>query len=331
MQRRDFVGFVGAALGASLAAWPFALRAQQPAAIRRIGVLAPYAASENADWSAAFVAGLRALGYNEGRDYNMGYRYAQGDLKQLDKLAADLVALKPDVILAASTLSALAAQKHSRTIPIVTVSPVDPVAAGFARSLERPLGNVTGVTGHAPDLLVRRVELLRQVRPGTRRIALVYNPDSSVDALVAKEFQQNAKLLRIEAMYAYVKNAADAQGAFRELGRHKAQAVIVPAPVGDAALRASLVEEAERHGMLGMYGSRDFVQAGGLLSYAPDYAALFRRAASYADQILKGVRPGALSMERPKKFELYVNMKAARALRAKVPQALLSRADRVIE
>jgi putative ABC transport system substrate-binding protein len=326
MKRRELISFLALSLFLENPA-----AARQSGKLYRIGILATYSATENPEWGAAFKSGMRALGYLEGRDYTVEFRYAEGDLKRLEALAAELVALKVDVILAASTMSALEVHKRTQTIPIVTAASADPIKAGLAKSLARPGGNVTGLTGLGRELLPKRVELLRQLLPGIKRIAIIHNPDTPVDRMLVEEFQQGAKLLRIEAMFGAVRKSEDVDATYRELTRHKVQAVIASPTLVNPSLRASLIAQAAKHRIPGMYGSGDFVRAGGLISYSPKFTDQYRRAASYVDQILKGVHPGMLPIEQPTKFELLINLKTARALRIRVPQAILARADRVIE
>ena len=327
MKRRAFVAF----LCSALAAWPLGLRAQQPRKVWRVGFLATYAPAENAEWSEAFKSGMRALGHAEGGDYAIEYRYAQGDMLRLEKLAAELVALKVDAIFAPNTVAALAAHKLTREIPIITATAADPVGAGLARSLPQPGGNVTGLTALGRELLPKRVELLRQILPSIRRVGFIYNPDVAPDLLLFKEFQAGAEKLGIAAVPAVVRKGEDVPAAYQAMVAKKVDAVIASSTLANVNLRASLVEHAARHRLLGMYGSGEFVQLGGLISYAPNYADQYRRAAGYIDKIMKGAKPGDLPIEQPTKFELVVNLKTARTLGIKIPQSVLLRADRVIE
>jgi putative ABC transport system substrate-binding protein len=325
MNRRDTI-FALLALGAPLRAF-----AQQKARVYRVGFLATYPSSENREWSDAFKAGMRTLGRAEGRDYTIEYRFAEGDLKRLPILAAELVALKVDAILAAATVSALAAHKVTREIPIVMATAADPVGTGLARSLSRPGGNVTGLTALGLELLPKRLELMREILPAIQRVGFVYNPDSPTDFLLLKEFQSGAKKLGIQSISVVVRNGEDIGDAFQKLVAAKANAVFVSSTLVNVNLRAILVEHAGKQRLPGMYGSAEFVQLGGLISYSPNYTDQYRRAAVYVDNIMKGMKPGDLPIEQPTKFELVINLKTAKTLGLTIPQSILLRADRVIE
>jgi putative ABC transport system substrate-binding protein len=318
------------AAGALMAAPPGSF-AQPAGKIWRIGFISTYPRSENAEWSDAFKAGMRALGHAEGRDYSIEYRYAEGDLQRLPALVAELIALKVDLIHAASSVSAIAARKLTREIPIVIATAADPVASGMAASLARPGGNVTGLTALGSELLPKRLELMRQVLPAVRQVGIIHNPDSPIDLLLVKQFQSAAEKLEIKAVAVVLRHGDDVPAAFRGLVAKKVGAIMVSSTLVNVSLRASLVEQAAKNGLPGMYGSGEFVQLGGLMSYSPNYGDQYRRSAGYVDSILKGAKPGDLPIEQPTKFELVVNMKTAKALGVRIPNSVLLRADRVIE
>jgi putative ABC transport system substrate-binding protein len=319
------------ALALSALAMSFRANAQPQAKVWRIGFLATYARSANPEWSDAFKMGMRELGRAEGRDYAMEYRFADGDLKRLPVLAAELVALKIDLILAANTVAALAASKLTREIPIVIAVSADPVGVGLAASLSRPGGNVTGLTGLGVELLPKRLDLMRQMLPAMGRVGFVFNPDSAIDELLLKQFQSGAEKLGIKSISVVVQKSGDIAAAFQSLKRGKADAVFVSSTIANVSLRESLVEHAAKYRLPGMYGSGEFVELGGLISYSPNYTDQHRRAAAYVDKIFKGAKPGDLPVEQPTKFELVVNLKTARALGIAIPVEVMVLADKVIE
>ena len=305
--------------------------AQPAGKIWRIGFISTYPRSENADWSDAFKAGMRALGHAEGKDYSIDYRFAEGDLQRVPALVAELIALKVDLIHAASSVTAIVAHKLTRTIPIVIATAADPVASGMAASLARPGGNVTGLTALGSELLPKRLELIRQVVPAARQVGIIHNPDSPIDLLLLRQFQSGAQRLGIKAVAVVVRSGDDIPAAFRDLVAKKAGAIMVSSTLVNVSLRASILEQAARNRLPGMYGSGEFAELGGLMSYSPNYADQYRRSAGYVDSILKGAKPGDLPIEQPTKFELVINMKTAKALGVRIPNSVLLRADRVIE
>ena len=319
------------ALGASALAAPLASFAQQQGKVRRIGFLATYAPTANVEWRDSFKAGMRELGYVEGRDYAIVYRFAAGDPNRLSELAAELVTLKVDLIFAPSTVSALAAQKLTRDIPIVIATSGSPVQTGLAASLSRPGGNVTGLTALGAELLPKRLDLMRQILPAIRRVGYVYNPDLPADRANFKEFQSGVEKLGIKSVSVVVRKGGDIAAAFQILNREKAEAVLVSPTIVNVSLRESLIEHAAKYRLPGMYGSGDFVELGGLISYSPNYTDQYRRAATFVDKIFKGAKPADLPIEQPIKFELVINMKTAKALGIKIPDVILLRADKVIE
>jgi putative ABC transport system substrate-binding protein len=308
--------------------------AQQAAKVPRIGYLmdnlgtAPHLRE-------AFRQGLRELGYVEGRNVVIEYRYAEGKYERFPALAAELVALKVDVMVAASgTLSALAAKQATRTLPIVFAVVADPVESGLVASLARPGGNVTGSSFLAPELVGKCLELLMQAVPGISRVAVLWQPGglgkgTEKDMLKAAEVA--ARALGVRLQFVEVRGPADFDRAFSEMTRARAGALTVLTSTMFIAERRRLVDLAAKNRLPTVYQWREAVDAGGLMSYGPNMADLFRRATTYVDKILKGAKPADLPVEQPTKFERVINLKTAKALGLTIPQSLLQRADEVIE
>ena len=312
---------------------PVVAEAQQAAKIARIGFLgANVAASPHIQQ--AFLQGLRDLGYVEGRNVVIESRSAEGKLERLPALAAELVALKVDVIVAGGTSQVRAAQQATRTIPIVFAISLDPVTDGFVTSLARPGGNVTGLSLLAPQLVAKRLELLTQAVPGVSRVAVLWHPGAFGDRTekdMLKEVEVAARGLAVRLQYLEARRPDDFDRAFSEMTRARAGALIVlPSPMflGE---RRRLADLAAQNRLPAVYPFRESVDAGGLMSYGPDFVDLFRRAATYVDRILKGTKPGDLPVEQPTKFQLLINLKAARALGLTIPPSVLARADEVVE
>jgi len=304
---------------------------QQRSKPRRIGFLATYASSANLEWRAAFKNGMRELGYLEGRDYLVEYRFAEGDGSRLQVLAAELVALDVELIVAGATAAAVAAHDKSRKIPIVIVTAAVPIEAGLAKSLSRPGMNVTGLTGLGGALQPKRLELMRDILPQLQRVGDVLNPEILIDRLLAVDFQSGAKKLGITIVPLVVRTGSDVGAAFIKLKQENAQAVFVSPTVVNLSLRESLIEHAARHRVPAMYGSAEFAEKGGLISYSANFVDQYRRAAAYVDRIFKGANPAELPIEQPTKFDLVVNLRTAKALGLEIPRSILLRADRVIE
>jgi putative ABC transport system substrate-binding protein len=312
---------------------PVAAEAQQAAKITRIGYLMlDLAASPHL--REAFRQGLRDLGYVEGRNVVIEHRSAEGKLERLPTLAAELVALKVDVIVAAATLPALAAKQATKTIPIVFAFAGDPVTSGLVTSLARPGGNVTGLSGLAPELVGKRLELLTHAVPGVSRVAVLWQPGGQgerTDKDMLKEAEVTARALGVRLQFVEARGPADFERAFSDMTRERAGALTVLAGTMFFNERRRLVDLAAKNRLPAAYGSRDFVDAGGSMSYGANTADLFRRAAAYVDKILKGAKPGDLPVEQPTKFELVINLKAAKALSLTIPPSLLAQADHVVE
>jgi putative ABC transport system substrate-binding protein len=314
---------------------PLATEAQQPTKIARIGYLttadvttAPHHLRES------FLKGLRDLGYVEGRNLVIEYRSAEGKVERLPALAAELVALKVDVILAPASAHVLAAKQATRTIPIVFVNSGDPVASGLVTSLARPGGNVTGLSTLTADLMGKCLEQLPQAVPGVSRVAVLWNPGDAPERTekdMLKRAEVAGRALKMRLQFVEVRGPADLDRAFSEMTGARAGALTVLPSTTFFLERRRLVDLAAKNRLPAVYTSRDFVDAGGFMSFGPDYADLFRRAATYVDKILKGAKPGDLPVEQPTKFDLVINLKAAKALGLTIPPSLLARADQVIE
>jgi putative ABC transport system substrate-binding protein len=329
MRRREFVAAVGATV-----VWPLTVHAQQTERMRRIGVLTPYSENDpvaRAQFN-AFVQGLAELGWSEGRNLRMDVRWAAGDLERVRMYAKELVMLQPDVILVDSTPQTAALQRETRTIPIVFVVVSDPVGSGFVAGLPRPGGNMTGFSNQDPTMGGKWVELLKEIAPNLSRVAAVYNPETApfVRSYYLPPFEAAARSLKIEPIVALVHSDAEIETAITSLGRESAGVVIMP----DAFLnshRATIISLAARNKVPAVSQTSFITRDGGLISYGPDLADLYRRGAGYVDRILRGARPSDLPVQLPAKFEMAVNVKTAKTLGLTVPPSLLARADEVIE
>jgi putative tryptophan/tyrosine transport system substrate-binding protein len=306
--------------------------AQQATRIPKIGFLTATNQVTLAPNIAAFRQGLREVGYVEGKTILVEVRFAEAAVERLPELARQLVALKPDLIVATNDVVIASVRRETRTIPIVMAFSSDPAGAGFVASLARPGGNVTGLSTLSPEISGKRLELLREVIPGLSRVALLWNPDSRGNLLDYKETEVVARSLHVELQSVELFRIDDLDRAFSAVTKGRAQALIVPAgnPI-TVTRQAQVASFAQRSRLPSIYGARDAVDAGGLMSYGPSVADLFRRAATYVDRILKGAKPADLPVEQPTKFELVINLKTAKALGLTIPQSILLRADQVIE
>jgi putative tryptophan/tyrosine transport system substrate-binding protein len=305
--------------------------AQQPKKVPRIAFLLGGPSSFYSARIDVFKQGLKELGYVEGKNITIEYRYAEGKADRLPALAAELVGLKVDVILTTATPSVLAVKKASATIPIVAIGIGDPVASGLVASLARPGGNVTGLTILAPELSGKRLELLKEAVPNVTRVAFLWNSANPAQVPQWREAQAAAQELRLQLQSLEVRSSNDFDSAFEAALRERAQALAVsPEPLISTHLK-SIVEFAAKNRLPAMYANPQFVDAGGLMSYAPSYRDLSRRATTYVDKILKGAKPADLPVEQPRKFEFVVNLKTAKALNLTIPQSVLFRADKVIK
>jgi putative ABC transport system substrate-binding protein len=328
MRRRDFIALVGV-----VAAWPLGGSAQSPTKIARLGYLSPNLVT-NPHMQQAFLQGLRDLGYVEGRNLAIEYRDAEGKPERLPALAAELVSLNIDVMVVGSTIAALAAKQATRTLPIVVAAAGDPVTSGLIDSLARPGGNVTGLSLLAPELIGKRLELLNQVVPAGSLIAVLWQPDvygERMDKDMVKEAEVAARALGLRLQFVEARDSADIDRAFSEMTRARAGGLTVLPSGMFIGERQRLVDLAAKNRLPAVYQSRDSVDAGGLMSYGPNFTDLFRRAATYVDKVLKGAKPGDLPVEQPTKFELVINLKIANVLGLTIPQSLLLRADEVIQ
>jgi len=319
------------ALGLTLA--PLAAEAQEAAKIARIGWLT-FNVAPNPHLREAFRQGLRDLGYVEGRNLVNEYRDAEGKPDRLPALAAELVALKVDVIVAGGTLQALAAKQATRTIPIVFAAAGDPITDGLVTSLARPGGNVTGVSSLTPDLVGKCLELLKQAVPGVSRVAILWQPGGAGERTekdMLKGAEVAARALGVRLQFVEARGPENFDRAFSEMTRAGAGALTVLQSGLFNTERRRLVALAAKNRLPAVYTLREFVDAGGLMSYGANLADLNRRAATYVDKILKGAKPGDLPVEQPTNFELVINLKTAKALGLTIPQSLLQRADQVIQ
>jgi putative ABC transport system substrate-binding protein len=325
VRRRAFISLLGAA-----AAWPIAARAQQPAKLPTIGYLGPATPSIESQWVAAFVQQLRGRGWIEGRTIAIEYRWTEGRSARAAEIIAELVRLKVDVIMTYGTAPVVAAKQVTSIIPIVFAVAGDPVGNGLVASLARPGGNVTGLSIQSTDSAAKKLELLREVVPGLRRLAIMANIDAPVAVLEMGEVQAAARTLDLETVTIEIRRAEDIAPAFDVL-KGRADALYV---CGDPLVltnRVRINTSALGARVPTTYNVRESVEAGGLMSYGPNFSDLFRRAADLVDKILRGAKPGDIPVEQPTKFDLVVNLTTAKALGIEIPPSLLARADEVIE
>ena len=326
MQRREFITLVAGA-----AAWPLVARAQQAAKIPRIGLLSPFAPADTAPWHQAFLRGLSDLGWVDGKNIAIEYRYSDGRNDRLPELIGDLVRLKVDIIVTAVTNDTLAAKNAAGGIPIVMAAAGDPVATGIVASLARPGGNITGLSQMNPELNGKRLELLKEIAPNISSLAVFLNPEDPISALGQNEIELPARKMKIEVHSFEVRNTLDLNKALQEATKARVDALaIMPNPVFVTNLKL-IADFAIQNRVPSVFHLREYAKAGGLVSYGVDRADLFRRAATFVDKILKGANPADLPIEQPTKFELTINLKTAKALGLTVPPKLLLTADEVIE
>jgi len=323
--RRTFLATLGGA-----AAWPLVSRAQQPAKLPTIGFLGATTPSADGQRFAAFVQRLRELGWIEGRNIAIEVRWAQGRSERIAEIAAELVRLKVDVILTHTTPPVLAAKQATSVIPIVFATAGDPVGTGVVASLARPGGNVTGLSSQATDTVGKRLELLREVMPGLRRLAILANIGSAFAVLELNEVQANARTLGLEVATFEITRAEDIVPAFEAVNGHADALYVVLDPLMNSnRVRINTLALGAR--LPTMHAVRELVEAGGLMSYGTNWLDQFRRAADYVDKILRGAKPSEIPVEQPTKFDLIINLTTAKALGLDVPPTLLARADEVIE
>jgi ABC-type uncharacterized transport system substrate-binding protein len=326
VNRRAFLRIVPFALLAS----PLVATAQPAGKTYRIGFLGNSTAALEANLVGPFREGLRDLGYVEGRNVQIEYRWADGKYERFPELVAELVALKVDVIVTAGTPAALAVMRATVTIPLVMVAVGDPVGSGLVTSLARPGGSMTGLTSIAPDLEGKRLELLREAVPKLSRVSVIWNPANPFHVTAERQARSAAQTLHMTVHSVGVRSAQELDPAFEAIVRERLGAFIVLADRIFLHNRSRLVDFAARHRLPAVYAYRELVEAGGLMSFGPNYADMHRRAATFVDKILKGARPADLPVEQPTKFELLINLKTAKALGLPISPSLLARADEVM-
>ena len=324
MQRREFIALI---FGAT-ATWPATTYAQQTGRLPTVGFLGA-SASGFAPWAAAFAARLRDLGWVESRTVGIEYRWSEGRPERYAEIAAEFVRLKVDVILTVGSAVPIVKQATT-TIPIVFAVAIDPVGSGLVASLAKPGGNVTGLSIQANELAGKRVELLREVVPQLRRLAILFNADNTQPVLEMGETQAEARRLGLEIIPLALRRAEDIASAFLDL-KTKADAVYVAVDQLIVANRPRILALAVGERMPTIFSERDFVKAGALMSYGPNYSELFWHSADFVDKILRGTKPADIPVEQPTKFELVINLTTAKALGLKIPPSVLARADDVIE
>jgi len=329
IRRREFIaGLCGAA-----AAWPLAARAQQPTQMRRIGGL--NGGDENDPVMktrlSAFMQALAELGWTDGRNVRIDFRWGRGDNNRIRALAQELVGLQPDIILAGGTAATVALQRETRTIPIVFVNVADPVASGIVARLDRQSGNITGFALFEASLAGKWLELLSEIAPGLKRAAIMFNPDTAPVSAYMPSLETAARLLKVTPIPAPVHSDAEIETAIIALGRELGGGLVVISDGFAIVHRAPIISAAARNNVPLVCSQSVFARDGGLLSYGVDQVDTLRRGASYVDRILRGAKPGDLPVQFPTKFEMVVNLKTAKMLGLAVPPSILLRADEVIE
>jgi ABC-type uncharacterized transport system substrate-binding protein len=305
--------------------------AQQPKKVPRIGYLEAASASANLARTEAFRQGLRELGYVEGKNIVIDWRYAEGKVDRLPALAAELVHLNVDVIVTAGPAATRPAKEATSMVPIVMAFDNDPVGSGFAASLARPGGNITGLSALAPELTGKRLELLNEIVPKLSRLAILGTSTEPGYAQTLRETELAAEALKVQLQYLDVLATKDIETAFQAASKRRADAVLVLTGPVLISQRTQLVNLAAKSRLPSMYYRREYVEDGGLMSYGVSYTDLDRRAATYVDKILKGAKPADLPVEQPKKFEFIINLKAAKQIGLTIPPNVLVRADKVIK
>jgi putative tryptophan/tyrosine transport system substrate-binding protein len=328
MKRREFITVLGAA-----AAWPLAAHAQQGDRVRRIGALIVLGETdpESRRRVMAFEQSLDKLGWSVGRNLMIDYRFDISDDERARVAAAELLRLAPDVILANSVVATRAAQQVTRTVPIVFTAISEPIAQGFVESIAHPGGNTTGFSNLEPSLGAKWLELLKEIAPRVMRIAVISSAAGSLHQLFYRSIEAAAPKFRVETIEVLVRGAEDIEAVITRLASEPSGGLIFPPDTVTAPHNKLIVALAERHRLPAIYAFQYFAAAGGLVSYGPNPADQFRRAATYIDRIFRGERPGDLPVQQPTKFELVINLKAARALGLEIPDKLLALADEVIE
>jgi putative ABC transport system substrate-binding protein len=331
MRRREFIRLIGG----SVAVWPLAAQAQQSGAIRRIGILMAYAENdpEAQDLIESFQRALQELGWKDGANLQIEYRWAAGDKQRMQERARDIVGLQPDLIVANTTPVTAALQRETKIIPIVFVIVSDPVGDGFVGSIARPDGNITGFINYEASMAGKWLELLKDIAPTTRRTALIYNPTAAPGggSYFQAPFEAAARNYGMKPIIAPVRTVAEVESTVNALGGEPPAAIATGFDGFLAVNRKALISVAAKNNVPAIYARRAFADEGGLVSYGPDYVELFARAASYVNRILTGARPQDLPVQLPTKFELVINLKTAKALGLTVPLDMQTTADELIE
>jgi putative ABC transport system substrate-binding protein len=327
------VRLAAVALAVAVIAAPLAAEAQQAAKVYRIGLLGgspPNSPGGRRAWE-GFFQGMRELGYVEGQNILVEGRFYGDHTDRLPALAAELVQLKVDIIVAGTAPAPEAAQRATSTIPIVMATHVDPIGSGLVASLAKPGKNVTGVSTVGPELVGKRLQLLKEVIPGISRVAVLSNPTDTTQALLLRDAQVAARSLKVRLQVLEARAPSDFVGAFSAMTKDRARGVIVLTSSMFYHERTRIAELAARSRLPAIYSVKEFAEAGGLMAYGVNLGESFRRAATYVDKILKGARPADLPVEQPTKFDLIINLKAAKALGLTIPQSLVQGADEVIQ
>jgi putative ABC transport system substrate-binding protein len=326
IRRREFITL----LGGAAATWPLVVRAQQVAKLPTIGFLATNAASTQREWTAAFVQRLRELGWIEGQTIVIEYRWTEGRSEPAAEFAAEFVRLNVNVIVTSASANVLAAKQATSTIPIIFAAAADPVETGLVASLARPGGNVTGLSLQHMDLAGKRVELLREIVPRLRRLAIMAHAGSPGAVLELRKVESAARTTGLETATFEIRRSEEIVLAFETI-RNRTEALYIVTDPLITAHRIRLNTLALSARLPTMHGFREYVELGGLISYGVNFPDLFRRAGDYVNKILRGTKPGDIPVEQPTKFELVINLTTAKALGLIVPDTLLARADEVIE
>jgi putative ABC transport system substrate-binding protein len=325
MRRREFITLLG-----GVAAWPFGVRAQQITKLPTIGFMGPATSSINAQWVNAFVERLHAHDWTEGRTVSIEYRWAEGNYEHAAEIAAEFVRMKVDVIVTSSTPNTLATKKATSEIPIIFASAGDPVGGGLVASLARPGGNVTGLSIQAVEITGKRVELSREALHRLSRLAIMGNPDNSATMGAMRETQAAAEKLGLNATTFEIRRSEDIGRTFEKIKGHF-DAVYVPAEPLVNTNRRRIASFALAAHLPTLFDASEYVEAGGLMSYGPNFPDLYRRTADFVDKVLRGAKPAELPVEQPTKFDLTVNLTTAEALGLTLPTTFLARADELIE
>jgi putative ABC transport system substrate-binding protein len=328
MRRREFISLIG-----SVAAWPLGARAQQPERMRRIGILMLFAEDDPAAKIriAALIEGLQQLGWTEGRNVEIDIRWGAADAPRSRRYAAELVALAPDVILAGASEATAALRDATRTVPIVFAGVTDPVGAGYVASLARPGGNATGLAYVEYGMGGKWLELLKEIAPRVTRAAILRDPTLPAGIGLLGAIQSAAPSFGVETSPVDVRDASEIERVIVDFARKPNGGLVVATSPAAVVNRKLIINVAATHRLPAVYFLKDFVEEGGLISYGPDIADQYRRAAGYIDRILKGEKPGDLPVQAPTKFDMAINIKTAKALGLTVPPALIARSDKVIE